>query len=304
MIPGNLDLTENLDFRAIKPRSKSSSNKPVPWNNQSSLESVTKKEMWDIVYRYSNTSRINYSYRVTINNDDDEPTSSGFISSYVNQYLMEDIQYTIYEDSTLITNSQTLYIDYQDNYWTSSNASYEPPKMVSYKVNVIEDTDRDRCSIPWKKRLKSVYQVIDNIKSIPWDIPRIHRSFGRRNLDKLIPWKVCDKSDITFERCFDVDGRVPWLEQMNLVVKTKLHNVDRFHRMPFIDSEEGMRFRVPWLENLSYYEFSAHMDELNDIDQSSYLTNLGHLSITDYSNHVVNENTYDVDNINDILISI
>lgn len=68
--------------------------------------------------------------------------------------------------------------------------------------------------------------------------------------------------------------KVPWAEDQHCIDKRK-------ERLSHFDHSDDMRMKIPWLNEMDHFELEAHLDELNGKDQSNYLTNLGHLRLSD-----------------------
>lgn len=290
MIPGNLDLTENLDFRAVsKPIKSVKSVSLIPWSTDQNKASLKDRTVWQTSYQYNNTTQINYS--ILIENVDQLGLEYDWdeLNQYRTTYSINSIsdQYTISWN-----NSSTLsYIDYSTNhlngYITAGDDSFNLSQITNVHTSRVDTTD-DR--IPWAKLINdndwTSYHSI-----IPWYTGSI-----RRSKQKRIPWDV--PREDRYHPFFDfanilIEDLIPWMSKINNNGK------NRYKILTDEPYKDYIRNRIPWLTNLSGYEFDAHIDELFDRDQLSYLTNLAHLGI-----HDTELQSSNIENINDILISI
>ena len=290
MIPGNLDLTENLDFRAVsKPTKSVKSVSLIPWSTDQNKASLKDRTVWQTSYQYNNTTQISYS--ILIENDDQLGLEYAWdeLNQYRTTYSINSTsdQYTISWN-----NSSTLsYIDYSTNnlngYIMAGDDSFNLSQITNVHTSRVDTTD-DR--IPWAKLINdndwTSYHSI-----IPWYTGSI-----RRSKQKRIPWDV--PREDRYHPFFDlanilIEDLIPWMSKINNNRK------NRYKILTDEPYKDYMRDRIPWLTNLSGYEFDAHIDELFDRDQLSYLTNLVHLGI-----HDTELQSSNIEIINDILISI
>lgn len=287
MIPGNLDLTENLDFRAVsKPTNSIKSVGLIPWFEENKV-SLKDRSAWQTSYQFNNITQT--SYMVLVENDEQLGYRWDFesLEHYHTTYSISSTsnRYTISWNNS--TTFDYVYNSFDSIDYNGTDEFDDLTQLVSAK-GVRINTSNDQ--IPWRRLVNDDSEWDSYHSSIPWNTSSIRKQLKHKKKDR-IPWTILKKPK--YKPIFDIDDEliedlIPWMS-------TLLHHRQKKKRILGDDSyKDYMRDRIPWLTNLSGYEFDAHIDELLDRDQSSYLTNLAHLGIS----------SFDIENINDVLISI
>ena len=274
MISGALDLTENLDFREVSKINNSLKSSLVPWNNNEYKVPITSNsDVWQALVRYT-SGYTQTSYMTVVHNDDELGLDYDFTELYTTSYTTTGTSYTLYDDSNttwVTSNSNHLYIEYHNDYhWDSIDSgitmTISTNSISNVSVQKIDTSKRSKL-IPW-----GTYEEEDEplLRHIPWFVDKYHRF---RDGLKRIPWEhqaILPHLNIEWLDWYD---KVLWAEDLHKINKPK-------ERMSHFDHSDDMRMRIPWLNEMDHFELEAHLDELNGEDQSKYLTNLGHLRLS------------------------
>lgn len=181
MLPGDIDLTQNLDFR--KTRKREIPKLPALWkktpkakiNNNSittiygTLSNYTLDVSDDNIISYNGTSNSSFNYTIST-------TNSGW-SEWT----------TLNNDGTITTRSNTLNITYSNvgNYKITINGDYSI-KNDEYDVFGNKKIyEKPIPKIPWKV----VSENSETIQDIPWRL-RSHFTLRRREYKPSIPWDM------------------------------------------------------------------------------------------------------------------
>lgn len=273
MISGALDLTENLDFREVSKLNNSLASSLIPWDNKEHKVSVTSNnDVWRALVHY--TSGYNQtSYMTVVHNDDELALDYDFTELYTTSYMTTGTSYTLYDDSNMTvvsSSSNQFYIEYHNEYHWDSIESGITMNITNPISNISVqkiDTSKKSKLIPWGTYDEESEPLL---RHIPWLVDKYHRF---RDGLKRIPWEhqtILPHLNIEWLDWYD---KVPWAEDLHRINKRK-------ERLPNFDHSDDLRMRIPWLNEMDHFELEAHLDELNGKDQSKYLTNLGHLRLS------------------------
>lgn len=252
MIPGNIDLTENLDFRKVV-------QKEIPQlpDNWKKSELITDTEHISTFTSTTNSISINnnstYTYHTTYYNDEDEYglTNTNITSSSLDSISDWTGWITYYDrDTSVISDITFSYDDSTISYNSGNHFKIITKKKKEYDIFGNEKIDyvEEIPSIPWSLKQDNLlirdipwrtYKYYtdyedDEIPSIPWDeIPRWSR-VKRFDLDSivnraknLICW-LSDKSNRFIENYLDKEEEVDlsyltnmsWIRVRDAVIDT------------------------------------------------------------------------------------
>lgn len=271
MLPGNIDLTENLDFRLDKKDKFEVIGSSIPWVQYTDIDvsekdtpisdnriiedlsTVAINNATRFKYRYPGYNNFYYTFELNEDYYIIENIYNYNISSYTNVYnslyetstsISSYITTSFYEDNTIIDIEQnnngtfsviTHQIDNYDKLGSYKNKEYDfdndLPFIGKPKKSIISDT--------WyKRKTKDTYYSIYDY--IPWEINKNH------NYSKLeIPWQAKEKN------------------------------------------KEKESERIPWLDNLSYRIYDDYIKDLfEEQDYSEYLTNMSWLGLSSSSSDI------------------
>ena len=275
MISGALDLTENLDFREVRKVNNSLASSLVPWDSEKHKVSITSNDdVWQALVRYTN-GHTQTSYMTVVHDDDELALDYDFTELYTTSYTTTGTRYTLYDDSNTTWRTSTsnqFYIEYHDEYrWDSIDSSITMNLSTNSISNVSVqkiDTSKRSKLIPW-----DIYEeeLEPTLRNIPWFVDKYYSFSNRLN---RIPWEhqtILPHLNIDWLDWYD---KVPWAEDQHCINKRK-------ERLSHFDHSDDMRMKIPWLNEMDHFELEAYLDELNGKDQSNYLTNLGHLGLSD-----------------------
>ena len=261
MIPGDIDLTQNLDFR--KTVKKKIPKFPVNWKR--------KKEM-----KVSNN--ISYTNASTgIDRIDDNITLSVYYSDIEDLYNMDIIYDTIDMWTMNDSNSSSINFNYYnindhgfyDGYSTYTVGNTSSASMTSYRI---QTTNRFKRNNPFK--VEDEYDVFGNkknrkkeyIPSIPWRTTK-----STENIPS-IPWESYETRK-SYYGYFDdfhrsTNKRIPW----TYIKPKRPYNLE--------DTAPRAQCLISWLKDKSYRFIKNYLDRDNDADLS-YLTNMGWIHVKD-----------------------
>lgn len=253
MIPGDIDLTENLDFRNVKKRN--TPQLPASWgcNNNSKINvsnngviytTTSRSISWryyynDYVQEYSdnmnirrirevrNNRDLSWTYTTTSWNDDFETTLNHWNSDIINEYL------TTSQFTTSITSSPSLNIRVKDEpkYDVFGNVIKEPKTIPK---------------IPWKFKEYT---------------PTIHPIAWKRSCYK---WSRFDEEYIP---------DIPWETEASILrCKSQPMNLS-----DYINKAKNL---ISWFNKKSSSFIERYFEDIEEVD-TSYLTNMGWIRIHD-----------------------
>lgn len=183
MIPGDIDLTQNLDFR--KTKRKEIKQLPDSWNGNginrmvyNYIDSINNTISSVSSFTISNNSTISWTI------DDDQTTSSYIHDSYfTNNQLSTSIRLNSNE-MYFITSNNDNHLDINFNS-KSSIKHYitinSKPELDAFGNEIIPEPQIP--SIPWRKYKEPI------IKDIAWDMSLKHRMHDDLFIEDSIPWE-------------------------------------------------------------------------------------------------------------------
>ena len=253
MIPGDIDLTQNLDFR--NSRKKEIPQLPELWDGNGR---ITANDPNYLTYITSSTPSI----RVRITDDNDLETSQTYTirHQYNSNYTWTSM--ITYNDN----NSIYLYTD--DDWGTTSininttintiNSYFAPIESTTYNFDEnitisFEDDDESKYDIFGNKIVKQQ----ENIPKIPWGEKSNYRI-------RPIPWSVFDYQEDEYI------PDIPW------DIERKKHS-SYIRIMDFIDRAEHL---ISWFNGKSEHFIRTHLETDEDVDLS-YLTNMNWIRVKD-----------------------
>ena len=273
MISGALDLTENLDFREVSKINNSLGSSLIPWDNNEHKVSITNNnDVWQALVRYT-SGHTQTSYMTVVHNDDELAIDYDFTELYTTSYTMTGTSYTLYDDSDMTWRTSTsnqFYVEYYNDYYRDSIDSGSTMTTTNPISNIsIQKIDTSKKSklVPWNTDDVEAEPIL---RHIPWFIDKYQQFRSRMN---RIPWEhqtILPHLNIDWLDWYD---KVPWAEDLHAINKRK-------ERLPNFDHSDYLRMLIPWMNEMDHFELEAHLDELNGKDQSKYLTNLGHLRLS------------------------
>lgn len=263
MIPGNIDLTENLDFRKVVkkelpqlPASWKESDSKINFTTGNNIYTYTTSSTYNITYRnldddyqyltwntindYTVESNTSYTISAWLNNGTTRGTTIQNIT-YYNDYNEFEIGYTISEEDLY---DDLLYLDHKHKYksWSSLNkkveydvfgnkkVSKEPEYIPSKPFNWRKKSEDEIEPIPWKYRSNLNYYFNDDeIESIPWKRERNHRrsmSYDDPGFNRamgLICW-LMNKSSSFIRRYFDEEDEKKTLSYLTNMSWIRVHD--------------------------------------------------------------------------------
>ena len=251
MIPGDIDLTEKLDFRKVV--RKEIPQLPAEWNGKDRL-STKNNTFLNITSTvrtttYQMRSPIQYWY------DDDWNTISGYYDS-------ESI---ISANLSRRTNTYLLYdnfsIWYDDDYNTIEYSSSANTSTSSYRTTISYGE-------PERDVFGNVKITEEKIPSIPWSLTKRRDTISNRS----IVWKN-DYYDGLFHRfCEDEETipKIPW--------SIKPRRPDRDVDLTSVVGRA--KNLISWLSDKSTREIENYLSDDEEVDLS-YLTRMGWIRVTD-----------------------
>lgn len=249
MIPGDIDLTENLDFRNVKKRELPQL--PASWDGKDRLNTAqinsnniittysTTNGSWTLRYGDGYFEPITVSDITLVNNDDELELISHWSYNYewhsnsINSTIINNQYYDLYfnYDSTTTTSNKTrLNISYEEDEFDIFGNRIKPTPVIP--------------QIPWKE--KKEYDVYTD--PICWE--KHERKWIRHNEDYIppIPWD--DEEDDYVEQ----DLSSPYKRAKNLIC---------------------------WLRNKSKSFIERYFDTEDEEVDMSYLTNMSWIRVHD-----------------------
>lgn len=255
-LPGDIDLTENLDFRKVVKRKlpqlpdswKGDKNKlivsdniNITWtiNTTSSYISTLNSNTYDLTSITSTSD----SFNITDWNND----SIGELENIHIESDRTSFTYRINSTNTYTTNMY--YYDTNGNSWSSQSSKI--------------------ASIEFKEK-KDKYDVFGNKIVPPKEIPRIPwegKENKWRHTNKRIAWKNNMYHD-RFSLRNDYNDCIPW----------KIERISK--RYDLYDTIERARYLICWLFDKSRNNIRKYFETEDDVDLS-YLTNMGWIRVHD-----------------------
>ena len=267
MIPGDIDLTENLDFRNV--RRRETPQLPAVWNGKKDVK--------------LNEFEVNYATSFTSNTTSTTISGTSFnIISYNNIVpfeLVDDVELWQSESQdTYSIRSATLFSNSNLNTWNVSieydanvdmNTNTANISTYSTTFNTISDT---YYSLVFPQKKKKEYDVFGNIKKtdhiyiprIPWEREKAHSSFS-------IPW---DKEKR------EVIPDIPREWRDDIISNTSIF--DKYEWLRMLDDKFGkVKKLISWLSDKSRSFIKSYLDSVDNDDNLSYLTNMNHIRVKD-----------------------
>ena len=249
MVPGEVDLTENLDFRKIV--KKEIPQLPVSWNKGGQ---ISLNDRFEGYYTTTlNTSSYN-TYYIADRNSYTTIDNTYTINYYNGSSIMEwiaPIDY-ILEDSLEISNFNTY--DYYTSYYNSSVTT-----TISVKNSF---TSKE----PEYDMFGNIKPPLEVIPSIPWKRNKINIT------EKQIPWR--NKYDDTIiHRDLKKDKRIAWEDDIPTVSTVlKMDNI-----------VIKARHYISWLadKTMSFIEAHLKSEDDHDPDDLRYLNNMSWIRVKD-----------------------
>lgn len=268
MLPGNIDLTENLDFRLDKKDKFEVIGNSIPWVQYTDIDVFEKdtsianddrliEDLSDIAinnatrFRYRYPGYNNYYYTFELGEDYYiiENTYSYNMSSYINVYN------SLYETTTSIQ-SYAASSFYDDNIIID----IEQNNDGTFKVITHQIDNYDKLGLPYKNKeydndLPFIGKPKKVITSDTWYKRKTEDTYY--SIYDYIPWEM--DREYNYSRT-----KIPW--------ETK-------------EKKEEESERIPWLDNLSYRIYNDYIKDLfEEQDYSRYLTDMGWLGLFSSSN--------------------
>ena len=241
MIPGNIDLTENLDFR--KTVRKETPQLPATWNGNK------KKPKNKLSITNGNTLYLNSTYIDTISTT----------------YYYDNITYDWFDLNTYV---EPIIEDDGDLIISTGPSSYTASYSISNTTWTISSNNTNITSNNHVKLISSEpeYDVFGNKKRKPKEIPAIpwsRKTYG--GYSRNIPWGR--QRDLSLYRRY-YDNRIPWEPYME--------EWDRLR----MDNENKPRLCIAWLKNKSLSFIREYFEPDHDSDLN-YLTNMSWIRVKD-----------------------
>lgn len=242
MIPGDIDLTENLDFRKVK--KKEIPQLPASWNGKDKL----------------NTLNIDNSYITSLS------TSSNYTFTYrYNEYT--EYNYWTIED---VDNYLNVTIDTNDiittSTWTYDSYQY----FDTYTTELTTTSSSNKLRLESKSN-KSKKDIFGNIIKEPEPIPEIPWKEKRKyNYDVPIPWKRRSKQWIKY----DSEPAIPWDTDDDW----GWNNYDKPNLSRPYDRAKHL---ISWLFGKSRTFIERYFDTEDEKVDLSYLTNMSWIRVHD-----------------------
>ena len=261
MLPGDIDLTEKLDFR--KTVRKQLPALPNNWGGKNQIK----------VSNNTNFIRLNDVTNTTT-------SSTRNVITYVQNNLYSTIDNWTYYD---IIDDDIDTINYYNNDYTFTisnrysvtyNNSLSNNKISIKVKNYVEDTYKKDIFgnlIQTKKEEKVRRCPLCNSVLIPWDknYCRSCRKLHNDNNDHKIPWNVNKYKNLKYREKYD--PKIPW-EEEDLEYKCK--------DLIFDGDEMNISEKICYLEGKTISFIRRYLNHEEE-DNSSYLTNMNHIRIRD-----------------------
>lgn len=256
MIPGDIDLTENLDFR--KTVRKEIPQLPDIWQGNKLNKFFKTDSAITYINRHVNTT----------------------ITRYVDEYIADSITWNNADGFTITNthynNSSTVAMWY--DYTTSINTTHTRDNSRPYVTIRYDNTATSHCYIDYNDSLIHVNEVVDEydvfgnkIPSIPV-IPRIPWEGKHKYAPTYrdIAWR--NGYDWNYDRDYDDEPSIPW----------KIYNRHRYwSTLPIPENEIGRAKKlISWFKDKSDRFIRRHLESEDETDLS-YLTNMSWIRVKD-----------------------
>lgn len=242
MIPGDIDLTENLDFRkAVK---KEVPQLPSAWKNNGSKINISDGDTYITTITTSDITNITTSYTVRHNN-----------TSNMSYEWMPLNRYTYINTYTNDVNDSVIY-------WNSDNLTL----TVSSNDTEYYYHKSDNGNIKISFKQEDEYDVFGNKKIKPKPIPKIPWEKKYEYSPNRIPWA---RNLYRFHT--DYIEPIPW-DYDDIEYSTRMKLDDKFKRAKHL---------ISWLFNKSLPDIRTYLTKEDSEDNSSYLTNMGWIRVRD-----------------------
>lgn len=266
MIAGDIDLTENMDFRRDKPEEKLLPGL-IPWKRKNNITdkgniSIGNNDTYYVYNFQFNNSNSTISYNINSNSYSITRRPSTYSINDSTLYLYDDLDSTTwYSTSSTITGTSNMYalrMAIRDTYSEINDIKPLYPELSNAELISMSD------KLPWsiKKFKKPIISTRFNkkdtieIENARW----VKISRRKRNQRRGLFW---DETDIENNAYWDIRTTIE--EKLNKY----LNQLVKYNRIA-----------VPWLQDLHswiYEDYQYSIMNGKDKDLSSYLTNLGWL---------------------------
>ena len=249
MIPGDIDLTQNLDFRNVK--KKEMPQLPVSWEGNK-LNTLNVDNSY--ISSLTTSTTINNNITYTIYPDDDEPIT--------------------FSDLTIVNTDEELSWRYysNENYLTTTSSSYTITSWNAYYEDYIYyDFDTNKTTISLECKPKKKYDVFGNLIKDSEPIPEIPWKEKRKyNYDGPIPWKRKSRQWIRY----DSEPAIPWDTDDDW----GWNNYDKPNLSRPYDRAKHL---ISWLFGKSRTFIERYFDTEDEKVDLSYLTNMSWIRVHD-----------------------
>ena len=274
MIPGDIDLTQNLDFRKTvrrelpqfpanwnKDEKKDSSKRSYLNTSTSSLSSYLSSSVSNYIRIDNNVSLTVYNtYYDSLRDINLYDVDIDIMYDRVNEYIANSTYYD--DDFEILENYSGYTINF--NYTNGGHYGYITPTSTRGRfLSTHKDTKKDEYDVFGnKKRKKQSY-----IPSIPWSTTK------RTERIESIPWKTHEARKSYYgyfdgsQRC--VDKPIPWKKV------SKLNN-----NKDLVTPSTRAQCLISWLKDKSLSFIRNYLDKESE-DNSSYLTNMSWIRVRD-----------------------
>lgn len=243
MIPGDIDLTENLDFR--KRVKKELPQLPSVWNKNE--VKINNKYNFNVTYTSSSNSTT--TYNISTNTHIDDITWFGYYNDFdtISNYVSS---VSIYNNSS----TTPAYITWND----TDDSTYTTSDRLLANIRK-EEIEKD---------------IFGNIKRKPECIPKI--PWGSSYLHflefKPIAWQS-RYSGIKTYISLDSDNKIPWKDEHyhDAIISSSWKKENEYDRVKKL---------ISWLSDKSFTFIKRYLDHDNEEDLS-YLTNMSWIRVKD-----------------------
>ena len=249
MIPGNIDLTENLDFRKVV--QKEIPQLPANWKkSEINTDTGHITTITNSTTNISFNSNSTYTYRTTYY-DDYEENGYGLINTNITSTSLDNISdwtgwITYYDRNTSVISDITFsYDDSTISYNGGKHFKIITKKKKEYDIFGNEKIDyvEDIPSIPWSTKERK-----ESIRNIPWEV---YEDYG--------PWKLEVPS-------------IPW------DTIPRWSRVKRFDLDSIVNRAKNL---ICWLSDKSNRFIESYLDQEEELVDLSYLTNMNWIRVRD-----------------------
>lgn len=268
MIPGNIDLTENLDFRKVV--QQQIPQLPAVWDKKQlstfntgnfSLSSTTSSgTTFNVTYHNYTTNESFTTYNNSLTTYYEDETSFTYSWNTIRTYTASELRRYRRDNMYLYQDSGDTYLyedDVYDNYY-----SYSPNLKWAYT----------------SKQTKDEYDVFGNKKVVEKEIPKIPWSMSKLSSNNTIeiPWLSAEHRFNSIKENEEYVPDIPWDDDsvydnggwVSLRNKNNSNEISRARNL------------ITWLSDKSKSFIESYFSNKEE-DNSSYLTNMNWIRVRD-----------------------